>query len=261
LRNMGPESTAAMMGDCARAAESAGFESVWITDHVAIPPDDAAGSGGRYVDPLVTLGWFAGITTRIKLATGVIVLPYRAPLLLARQIAALQELSAGRVLFGVGVGWMAAEFRALGVERSARAQLSDASLELFSRCFAADVVEAHGQPFLFLPRPSKPPVLIGGRAPHALERAARCGDGWLPMGLAAADVATHRSRYRELTEALGRPPGSISVLTALPWQDAARLSDAAAGYAAAGVDRIVCALRYTTVDEYRRALDALASIL
>jgi probable F420-dependent oxidoreductase len=261
LRNMGAESTAPLMRECTLAAEAAGIESIWITDHIAIPPDDAAGSGGRYVDPLLTLGWLAGITTRIKLATGVIVLPYHAPLQLARQIAALQELSAGRVLFGVGIGWMHAEFRALGLARHARGRLADENLAFFNRCFAADVVEAHGQPFLFLPRPPKPPVLVGGRAPHALVRAARHGDGWLPMGLTAAQVAQQREQYRQRTAALGKAPGSISVMTALPLHDAGQLVAALAEYADAGADRIVCGLRYTNAIEYRRAIDNLAHAL
>src|SRR5215471_15802209 len=122
---MGEESTAATMRECAEAAEALGFESLWITDHIAIPPDDAEGSGGRYVDPLITLAWMASFTSRVRLGVGVIVLPYRAPLPFAKQVAALQELSQGRLLLGVGVGWMAAEFRALGVDRRARGRLSD----------------------------------------------------------------------------------------------------------------------------------------
>ena len=258
LRNMGPESTPALMAECARAAEDAGLESLWITDHIAIPPDNAVGSGGRYVDPLVTLGWLAGITHRIKLATGVIVLPYRAPLQLARQVAALQELSGARVLLGVGIGWMDAEFRVLGVPRSERGRLSDESLAFFDRCFSNDTIEAHGQPFLFLPRPPKPPVLVGGRAPHALRRAARYGDGWLPMGLEADQLAPLRARYCEFTDALGKPPGSISVMASLPWHDSGRLAAALGAFAEAGADRVVCGLRYRDAAEYRRAVESLA---
>lgn len=261
LRNMGPESTRELMAQCAQMAEAAGLESVWITEHVAIPPDDAEGSGGRYVDPLVTLGWLAGITHTIKLGIGVIVLPYHAPLRLARQVAAVQELSNGRVLLGVGIGWMDAEFRALGIERADRGKISDAHLAYFNRCFAADVVEAHGQPFLFLPRPQKPPVLVGGREPHALQRAARYGDGWMPMGLKAQDAAAARARYRTATDALGKPPGSITVMTGLPLDDGTKLRSAFAAYRNAGVDRIVCAIRYTTSAGYGVAVQRLGDAL
>jgi probable F420-dependent oxidoreductase len=247
-----------MMAECAALAEAAGLESLWITEHVAIPPDDAEGSGGRYVDPLVTLGWLAGITATIKLGVGVIVLPYHAPLRLARQVAAVQELSDGRVLLGVGIGWMDAEFRALGLRRADRGRTSDDHLAFFNRCFAADVVEAHGQPFLFLPRPQKPPVLVGGREPHALQRAARFGDGWMPMGLKPDDAAAARLRYRAVTDTLARPPGTITVMTGLPLDDSAKLRSALGAYRTAGIDRVVCAIRYTTNAEYRLAVQRIS---
>jgi probable F420-dependent oxidoreductase len=257
---MGPESTRAMMADCARAAQDSGCESLWITDHVAIPPDDAQGSGGRYVDPLVTLGWLAGITQTIKLGTGVMVLPYRPPLMFARQVAALQELSAGRLLLGVGIGWMDAEFRALGIHRRDRARDSDETLAFLNACFANDVVEAYGQAFLFLPRPIKPPVLVGGRAPHALERAARFGDGWLPMGMDAADLSAARTQYHQLTARYGRAPGTITVMTSLPLNDAGKARDMLDEYGAAGVDRVVCVIRYRTFTEYSSAMTSLATV-
>ncbi len=261
MRNMGPESTRAMMEDCARAAQDSGAESLWITDHVAIPPDDAEGSGGRYVDPLITLAWLAGITRTIKLGSGVIVLPYRPPLMFARQVAALQELSGGRLLLGVGIGWMDAEFRALGIKRSDRGRDSDAVLAFLEQCFAADVVEANGQPFLFRPRPAKPPVLVGGRAPHALERAARFGDGWLPMGMSPSDVAAAKQQYLQLTRSYGKPAGTITLMTALPLQDASQARDLLDAYAAAGVDRIVCGVRYRTYTEYALWMSRLATVL
>jgi probable F420-dependent oxidoreductase len=259
LRNMGRESTRALMADCARAAEGAGMESLWVTDHVAIPPDDAQGSGGRYVDPLVTLAWLAGITKSIKLGTGVIVLPYHAPLALARQVAAVQELSGERMLFGVGVGWMAAEFRALGIDVHQRGADADARLEFFNRCFADDLMQVHGQPFLFRPRPAKPPLLVGGRGTPALRRAARFGDGWLPMGIKPAELAPQRAQYDALADEFGRPRGSVSVLTALPLQDAARLRETLREYARAGVDRVICAVRYATFSEYSMAMAHLAA--
>jgi len=257
LRNMGPESTAALMAECARTAEALGFESLWITDHIAIPPDDAEGSGGRYVDPLVTLAWMAGFTRTIRLGTGVMVLPYRPALPFAKQVAALQELSDGRLLLGVGVGWMAAEFRAVGADIRARGRASDAVLEFLNQCFADDRVEAHGQAFLFRPRPSKPPVLVGGRAPHALERAARLGDGWLPMARHPDDVLPHLERYRRLTQSYGRSGGSVSVMSSLQLDDSGRARERLAQWRAIGIDRFICAIRYTTGAEYRTALEAL----
>jgi probable F420-dependent oxidoreductase len=260
LRNMGPESTAPVMAACVRAAEGAGFESVWITDHIAIPPDDAEGSGGRYVDPLVTLAWMAGFTRRIRLGTGVMVVPYRTALPFAKQVAALQELSGGRLLLGIGVGWMAAEFRAVGVDMRHRGRITDATLEFLDNCFTADEVEAHGQRFLFKPRPPKPPVLVGGRPPHALERAARLGDGWLPMARTPDDVRGAIDDYRRLTASLGRGDGSVTVMTGIDTGDPSRAAEYVAEWRVLGIDRLVCALRYRTEAEYRAGVDALARV-
>ena len=188
LRNMGEQSTPAVLRECAAFAESAGLESAWVVDHIAIPPEDAEGSGGRYVDPLVTLAWLAGATQRIRLGVGVLVLPYRAALPTVKQIASLQELSGERLVLGAGVGWMAAEFRALGVRRSAHGAVTDETLDLLNRCFASDEASHNGQPFLFKPRPRKPPVLIGGGPPHALQRAARYGRRLAADGAAAREA-------------------------------------------------------------------------
>src|SRR5262249_53785831 len=146
---------------------------VWVVDHIAIPPDDAEGSGGRYLDPLATLAFLAGATTRVGLGTAVLVVPYRPALPTAKWIATIQELSGGRLVLGVGIGWMAGEFGALGVDLRRRGRITDETLDFLERCFADDVVEAHGQPFLFKPRPAKPPLLIGGSPPYAFPRALR----------------------------------------------------------------------------------------
>jgi probable F420-dependent oxidoreductase len=261
LRNMGAQSTPATMRACALAAEAAGLESLWITDHIAIPPDDAEGSDGRYVDPLTTLAWMAGFTERIKLGVGVMVLPYRPPLPFAKSVSAVQELSTGRLLLGVGIGWMQSEFRALGVPLHERGRRSDATLEFLNRCFAEDVVSANGQDFLFKPRPAKPPVLVGGSAPHALARAARFGDGWLPMGGKPAALAASIADYRRRTDLAGRPPGSVTVMTGLDSTDVGAARARIEEYDAIGVTRIICAVRYADLTAYRSRIDSLAALL
>ena len=193
LRSMGPQSTRGTFGDCAPAAEAAGLSDVWVQDHLAIPPDDAEGSGGRYLDPLTALAWLAARTERIGLGTGVINLPYRPPLPTAKAIATVQELSADRLLLGVGVGWMKPEFRALGVDRRRRGALTDETLAFLRDCFERDEVEANGQPFLFLPRPKRPPIFVGGAPPHALRRTVEYGDGWMPMARSSRNSAMIRS--------------------------------------------------------------------
>jgi len=185
----------------------------------------------------------------------------RALNLLQRQVAALQELSDARLLLGVGIGWMDAEFRALGIERRHRARDSDRVLKFLDDCFAHDVVTANGQPFLFLPRPAKPPVLVGGRVPHALERAARFGDGWLPMAMKPAELVGAIAEYRRLAKQYGKAPGSVTLMTGLALADSGRARSEVDAYAAAGVDRLVCAVRYRTFTEYAVAMARLAAVL
>ncbi len=261
LRNMGAESEASVISRCAKLAEGAGLESLWITDHVAIPPDDAEGSGGRYVDPLITLAWIAGATDRIRLGTGVLILPYRGALMTARQVASLQELSEGRVLLGVGIGWMDAEFRVLGLDRRQRGSTSDETLQILNSCFDSDEVELNGQRFLFKPRPKKPPVLVGGRAPHALQRAARFGDGWIPMGLEPERVSELRDQYHGYCERAGRPAGSITIMGGLPLNDVARSRALLDAYRDVETERFVCGMRYETVDDYERQIGVLQNLI
>jgi probable F420-dependent oxidoreductase len=257
LRNMGPQSTRTTLLECARAAEAAGIDDLWVADHIAIPPDDAEGSGGRYLDPLATLAFLAGATTRIGLGTGVLVLPYRPPLATAKWIATIQELSAGRLRLGVGVGWMEAEFRALGIAKARRAAITDATLEFLQRCFAADEVEANGQRFLFLPRPPRPPIFVGGAAPHAFRRILRCGDGWMPMGGDANGLRPVIAQLRKAAAAAGKPNPEVALITSLPLIDPPHAAAAARDLAGAGVTRVIHAWRYADTAEFARAAEAL----
>jgi probable F420-dependent oxidoreductase len=259
LRTMGPQSTPATLAACARSAEAAGLDEIFVPDHIAIPPDDAEGSGGRYLDPLTALAWLAARTERIGLGTAVLILPYRPALPTAKAIATIQELSGNRLTaLGVGVGWMEPEFRALGVARRRRAADADSVLEFLGRAFANDVVEQNGQPFLFLPRPPRPALLVGGAAPHALARAARFGDGWMPIGGKPADLAPHVSRLRELFAAAGKPGPDVSVMTRLPLEDPARAAELARAYAELGATRLVHSNRYRDAAEFARAAEAFA---
>ena len=261
LRNMGPESTRELVRECAGIAEGAGVDALWVADHIAIPPDDAEGSNGRYLDPLATLAFLAAATTRIGLGVGVLVLPYRRPLPTAKWAATIQELSGGRLLLGAGVGWMAPEFRALGVELRRRGAIADETLDVLNRCFAADEVELNGQPFLFRPRPPRPPILVGGAPPHALRRAARFGDGWMPMGLPPDDLRAPVAELRQLTAAAGKPSPEVAVYTRLPVDDAGQARDLIAAYTDAGATRLIHAARYTDAAGYRKHAEALGRLM
>ena len=261
IRNMGGQSAPDIMLGCAHAAQDRALESVWVTDHIAIPPDDAQGSEGCYTDTLTTLAWLGGATNRINLGAGVLVVPYRPMLPTLKQIATVQTLCAERLLLGVGIGWMEAEFRALGVPRAQRGRITDETLAFLNKCFAQDEVSLNGQAFLFKPRPAKPPVLVGGRAPHALERAARLGDGWLPMGGNPEKLGVSMAQYRQMTDHLGRPPGTVTVMTRLPLADRDAAQILLREYRNLGVDRLVCAMQYHSVDDYQRELDRLLALI
>ena len=261
VRNMGPQSTAETMAACADAAEAFGFDDLWVVDHVAIPPDDAEGSEGRYLDPLTSLAWLAGRTARIGIGTAILNLPYRPALPTAKQVATLQELSGGRLRLGVGVGWMKPEFKALGIDRGQRGRLTDEVLESFHRWFSEDETEANGQPFLFRPRPTRPPLYVGGGSEAALRRAARFGDGWLPMGSDPAALAEPIARLRELEAEHGREPLEVIAMGGLPLSDPARCRDQLAELAALGVTRFASGGRYADAAEFRATAERLRSVV
>lgn len=259
VRNMGAASTRETIAGAVQAADACpAIADVWVVDHIAIPPDDAEGSGGRYLDPLATLAFAAGLTTRVHLGTAVLVLPYRPPLPTAKWVATIQELSGGRVVFGVGVGWMEAEFRALGVDRARRGRLTDETLAFLDRCFAADVVEANGQPFLFKPRPPRPPLFVGGAPEHAFRRAIAHGAGWLPMGLAPDRLRGPAAVLREQAVAAGLAAPEVAVLTMLPVDDPTAVRALVSAYADAGATRLIHGGPYDDFDGFRRAVDGLA---
>src|SRR5689334_19673865 len=261
VRNMGAQSTRETLLAVARAADTApGVADLWVADHVAIPPDDAEGSDGRYLDPLGTLAFLAGATTRVGLGTSVLVLPYRPPLATAKWIATVQELSGGRLRLGVGVGWMAAEFRAVGVDLRRRGAIADETLAFVDRCFAADLVEANGQPFLFRPRPPRPPVFIGGAPPHAFRRALAHGAGWMPTGLDPDTLAPLAIELRSAAARAGLPTPEIAVMTRLPLDDRSAGRDRIARYAAAGATRLIHGARYADAGEFVAILERLAAL-
>src|SRR5438445_6113197 len=144
IRNMGPQSSRLTLRACARAAEDAGFDALFVSDHLCIPPDQTEGSGGRYYDVLAALAWLAGITSRIRIGVSVLVLPYRPAVLTAKQVATIQELSGERMILAVGVGWMKPEFDALGVDKRMRGRITDETLRVIRHLFAHDAEGYHG---------------------------------------------------------------------------------------------------------------------
>jgi len=260
-RVMGEASQPDTLLDCARYAEQAGLDDLWVSDHIAIPPDDAEGSDGRYLDPLTTLAYLAGVTERIGLGTSVLILPYRPPLPTAKAVATLQELSRGRLSLGVGIGWMDSEFRALGVDRGSRGALADETLEFLARCFDApdDVVEENGQRFFFRPKPERPRILIGGSAPHALRRTVRWGDGWMPMSADPEKLAPAIEQLQRLAREAGRPEPEVACMGGLaPAPE--RAAEQLERLAALGVTRFLTGARYERdAAPFHRAVDDLVA--
>ena len=261
LRVMGPQSTAPMLAECARYADETGLDDLWVADHIAIPPDQSEGSGGRYLDPLASLAFVAGVTRRIALGTGVLILPYRPALATAKWVATVQELSGGRLLFGIGVGWMHEEFRVLGVDRSRRGALTDDTIAYINRCFAADEMEANGQRFLFLPRPPRPPIFVGGALPHALPRIVAHGDGWMPTRIPVEELRPQIEALRIAMAQAGKAAPEVVVLTSLRLEDIHEAREQLRQLAEAGVTRVVHAWRYADAADFARVVDALCGEL
>src|SRR5262247_1650051 len=179
----------------ARAAESAGFESLWGAEHVVLPDPQAPPSplapGDRIVDPIVALTYLAAHTSRVRLGTGIIILPQRNPLVLAKELATLDVFSNGRLIFGIGVGYLEPEFRALGAPFEHRGAVTDEYLAAMraiwtqakpayqGRFVAFADVQAHPQP---AQRPH-PPIVVGGRTALAFRRAVQQGNGWYGFAL------------------------------------------------------------------------------
>ncbi|HJU27865.1 MAG TPA: TIGR03619 family F420-dependent LLM class oxidoreductase, partial [Candidatus Binataceae bacterium] len=227
IRNMGPQSTRTTIRECAKTAEAMGFDAVFVSDHLCIPPDDVEGSGGRYLDVLTALAWLAGITDRIRLGISVLVLPYRPAVLTAKQVATIQELSGERMILGVGVGWMKPEFEALGVEKRIRGRLSNETLRVLRHLFAHDA-EGYSGPlvkfptFVFAPRPQAPPIWVGGSGDAAVARVVEFGDGWHPM-LSADKLKPAAEALKARLAQRNRDPVEIVVRRLLRVDDAGKI--------------------------------------
>jgi probable F420-dependent oxidoreductase len=215
IRNMGPQATRATIRACARTAEQLGFDAVFVSDHLCIPPDETEGSGGRYLDVLATLAYLAGATDRVRLGVSVLVLPYRPAVLTAKQVATIQELSGERMILGVGVGWMKREFEALGVDKRLRGRLSNETLRVLRHLFTMEPTAYRGDlvsfpAFVFEPQPKCPPIWIGGNGDPAIARVLEFGDGWHPM-LPAEKLKPAVAALKEKLVAKGRSEVEIVV--------------------------------------------------
>jgi probable F420-dependent oxidoreductase len=247
----GPYVDPARAIELVQAAEDAGFESAWTVEHTVIPLGYTShyqyAAGGRLPaddedvnlpDPLIWMAYVASVTSRIKLATGVLILPQHNPIYVAKQVATLDYMSGGRILLGIGVGWLKEEFDTLGVPFENRGRRTDEYILALRELWSADRPTYEGEFVSFkdaLMRP-KPvnrsvPIIIGGQSEAAARRAGRLGNGFFPArGLPPALLAAVRSSAEEA----GRDPASVEITASLP-DDESQISD----MAAAGVSRIL----------------------
>ncbi len=239
LPSRGPLASPQSLRSLAQRAEDLSFDSVWVSDHVILPravdsfyPYAADGvptflPDEDYYEPLAALNFLAGCTQRVRLGTHVLILPYRNPVLTAKILATLDVLSEGRVILGAGVGWMEEEFQALGLDTyRERGAVTDEYIELYKELWTEDEPVFQGKYYQlsgsgFRPKPVQkphPPIWIGGHTGPAIRRAAKYGDGWLPIGLRPPailepeELAGKIDRLRVLTARAGRPENAVKVV-------------------------------------------------
>jgi probable F420-dependent oxidoreductase len=234
LPTVGPIAEREFMLDIARAADRGGLHSIWATDHVVLPKHRTTeypykrsttemlfSPGITWLDPVATLGVAAGATERVAIGTAVLVLPYRSPIVLANELSSLDRLSEGRIILGIGVGWMNEEFEALGVPPKERGARMDEYIKVLKTLWAAapNFVSFAGRFVKFEEmalgapphRPGGPPIYVGGNSPAALRRAGALADGWLGMEIYLEEVADARAALEKAAADAGREPVEIAI--------------------------------------------------
>jgi probable F420-dependent oxidoreductase len=254
--NSGPCSYPEAMLRIGRLAEDAGFDSLWAGEHVVLPdprvPPSPMDPEDPILDPVVALTFLAGHTSRVLLGTGIIILPQRNPLVLAKELASLDVLSGGRLIFGVGVGYLEPEFRALGAPFSGRGPRTLDYLAAMRAIWSEEQPAYQGRYVSFSgvqarPRPLQlpsPPIVMGGHSPEAYRRAVEHGHGWYGFGLDLDRTAACVAGLREAIERYPRPPelGDLKVsVTPRGGLDA----EAVERFAALGVHRLILQPHYS----------------
>ncbi len=241
--NSGPYATRERLSELARLAEAYGCESIWVSEHPVVPdprePPAPMEPEDPILDPVVALAFLVGQTESVRLGSAVIVLPLRNPLILAKALASIDVLSGGRLIFGIGVGYVQGEFDALGVRFASRGKLAEECLAAIKAIWADEQPSVDGEFVSFhgvqaRPRPLQrptPPVVMGGYAPVVMRRTIREADGWYGWGL---DVEATAHRLEVLRETRARverratlgdleititPPGDVERDTARRYED------------------------------------------
>src|SRR5262245_20473370 len=222
-----------MIGQIAHTADEMGFASLWAPEHVVLFAEDAytsrpspasgklapAIADGDFLDPFVGLAFAAAHTRRIKLGTGICLVPLRHPLITAKLVASVDRLSQGRFLFGVGIGWLTEEFQALGIPPARRAQRTCEYLEAMRVLWTQEAPSFQGEfcafpPVKSFPKPVQkphPPIIFGGNTAAALRRAVEVGDGWFGFNLSPEDAAPLVQRLCQYAAASGRNANELFI--------------------------------------------------
>ena len=259
----------------ARAVEDLGFDSLWVSDHIIVQ------SGSTYIpemmdEPLATLAFIAAETSHVTLGTSVLIVPYRDPVFTAKFLSTVDYLSNGRLVVGVGAGWLEPEFQALGVPFNERGPRTDEYLRVFRNLWETETSSFAGRwkqysdmrmfPKAAPSRRGTIPIWGGGNGKASIRRAGELGDGWHPINLAPAEFATLTADYRAQCAHFGKEPGPIC-LRHMPggrtrpgggeWPlsgDAAQQAADLRAYAAAGLDEFMLSLPARSMDDLVGAL-------
>jgi probable F420-dependent oxidoreductase len=249
-------------------AEDLGYADVWVSDHLVVPTDAEYPPSAYVYEPLAALAFVAAVTKRVGLGTSVLVLPMRNPLLVAKMIASIDQMSGGRMILGTAAGWLESEFHALGVPFGERGARTDEAIEILRTMWTDDPITAefpvHGASFVSMRAKPQPaghvPIWIGGHAEVALARAVRSGDGWHGAFLSPKETAPRVRRLR-----VDRPEPQFAISMRTRWDgledDADQILAEIDQYRAVGVTHFVCEPRQRTIDGYLRAIEALAALM
>jgi probable F420-dependent oxidoreductase len=258
----------------ARAMEERGFESLWVPEHTHIPSSLRSAypaSGGlvrayyELMDPFLALNTAATVTSKLKVGTGIALITQRDPIVTAKMVSSIDQLSAGRFLFGVGNGWNQDEIENHGTAFQSRHKLARERIEAMKTIWAEEEPEYHGEFVSFgkmkqWPKPFQkphPPIIVGGAFPYAARRAVRYGDGWIPRDdWLDRDGVEVLDKFRAMAEEAGRDPASLSISTFRVRDDLERLKR----YRELGIDRVVFSLPAEKDDKIMPILDRWAEL-
>jgi probable F420-dependent oxidoreductase len=253
------------MSRAARHAEELGFADVWVSDHIVHPAAQTYPSPHLF-DPIVSLTWAAACTTTIGLGTSVLVVPMHNPLELANMLASIDALAGGRLIAGIGVGWSAAEYAALGYGFDDRGRRLDETIDMLRAAWRDDPVSFHGEFISFddvrvLPKPARAiPLWVGGGSEPAYRRAVARGDGFQAVGIKPDAAVGVVERIRR-----DRSEASFTISTRTGWDpqgmEPSLISEERDAFEAAGVQHVVAAPWQKDLDNWLRSMDLLAALV